>query len=201
MSTLVKCPKGHYYDPEKYSSCPHCADGERNAANEMTATIPQQWSNDISVTVPATDDFSNKVEDDLDKTVGMAVWNGERHEGEGLEEAIMPVVGWLVCKKGSEFGKSFTLKAGRNFIGRSDENDVVIKGDKGISRKEHGIIVYDPKSRKFHVQPGSSSELFYINGDVVLQVAELKNKDIITLSETELIFVAFCGDDFAWEEM
>ena len=201
MSTLVKCPNGHYYDSEKYSSCPFCEEMNGNAANEMTAPMPGLFDEDLSTTIPDSSSMETPMEtpsvtvgdDDFDKTIGMAVYSGSG------KTATTPVVGWLVCKEGSEFGKSFELKAGRNFIGRSSDNDVVIKGDQAVSRKEHAVIVFDPKSSRFHVQPGSSSELFYVNGEVVLQVVEINDRDTITLGETELLFVPLCDDRFSWE--
>lgn len=206
MSKLVKCRNGHYYDPQKYSSCPHCANIGSAVANEMTeaiSNIPQ--GGDVSRTLSGT---SNNVppstvltgDDPLDKTIGVAVWNGNQHEGEGLNKLVEPVVGWLVCIKGSEFGKSFTLRAGRNFIGRDDSNNVSIKGDQRISRKEHGILVYDPKGKKYHAQPGNTNELYYVNGDAVLQVRELNDRDILLLGETQMIFVAFCGEECSWDD-
>ena len=198
MSTLVKCPNGHYYDSEKYASCPFCEEMDGNAANEMTAPMPGLFDEDLSTTIPDTMMESSPSvtvgDDDFDKTIGMAVYGGASDGGK-----TTPVVGWLVCTDGSEFGKGFALKAGRNFIGRSDENDVVIKGDQAISRKEHAVVVYDPKAGKFHVQPGSSSELFYVNGEVVLQVVEINDRDRISLGETELLFVPLCDERFSWE--
>lgn len=198
MSTLIKCPNGHYYDSEKYGSCPYCEGAGFDAASEMTAPMPGLFDGDVSATIPDTSASVTVADADFDKTIGMAIWDGSK---EGTSSGpVTPVVGWLVCKKGSEFGKSFELKAGRNFIGRSDENDVAIRGDQAISRKEHAIIVFDPKSGQFHAQPGSSSELFYLNDAAVLQVTALNDRDVISLGNTELIFVAFCGVSFSWED-
>lgn len=196
MSTLIKCPNGHYYDSERYASCPFC-DGVMDAAgSEMTVPMPDMFEGDISATIPDVAPSVTVADEDFDKTIGMAVWNG----GQSTDaKPVTPVVGWLVCIKGPEFGKSFELNAGRNFIGRSDESDVALKGDQAISRKEHAIIVYDPKAGRFHAQPGSSSELFYVNGEVVLQVTGLKDRDILSLGETTLVFVPFCNERFTWE--
>lgn len=199
MSTLIKCPNGHYYDAEQYASCPFCEGAGAAAADEPTAPMPGIFDDDLSSTIPDLSETApaiSSIDDEFDKTIGMAVWEGKNTGGTGT---VTPVVGWLVCKRGSEFGRSFELKAGRNFIGRSDENDISIKGDQAISRKEHAIVVYDPKAAKYHVQPGSSSELFYVNDEVVLQVREINDRDIITLGETDLVFVPLCDSRFSWE--
>lgn len=227
MATLVRCPNNHFYNADEYSSCPYCEGNQSYSTGSYGEnTVPIDYSSafpDVTDSpknepapgfIPETDSIPRtdpvkidpaprKIED-FDKTVGVAVWSDEKEEkteNSRTNVRIEPVVGWLVCRKGPEFGKSYTLKAGRNFIGRSDENDVVIRGDKGISRKEHGIVVYDPKARRFHVQPGSSSELFYVNDNVILQVMELNDRDVISLGETEMIFVALCGDDFSWNDL
>jgi hypothetical protein len=111
-----------------------------------------------------------------------------------------PVVGWLVCISGEEAGRSFELKTGRNFIGRSTSMDVVLK-DQSVSRDKHAIIVYEPRKREFIVQPGESKELFYLNDDVVLSSQKIKNFDKLIIGNTQLYFIAFCSESFAWEDL
>lgn len=222
------CPNGHCYDPEKYMSCPYCGQetvgfdpgtvgfGDQTVGFEDPG-IPVMGGGIGSQTVPLPDDSIaipgvEKVEpvgtgwfttgrevkedpNDLTQTVSLYDLNGED------SEPVKPVVGWLVCTSGADIGKSFNLKAGKNFVGRdANKSDVTISGDKAISRDRHAIIVFDPKSKRFHVQPGESSELYYLNNDVVLQVMELKDRDLLTIGNTDLIFVAFCGEQFAWED-
>lgn len=202
--SLVQCANGHFYDGDKFESCPHCS--KVNVVNDTLDTtvdleIASTFNSTESMTYPGTGNPSKRSNDqideitDMEKTIGAGVYfNADpRIKNE-------PVVGWLVCIKGGDFGKSFNLKAGKNFVGRgSGANDVVLKGDQGISREKHAIIIYDPKSRIFLAQPGTSSELFYVQDKVVLQATELKERDIITIGNTNLMFVSFCGDDFSWD--
>ncbi|SEF58318.1 FHA domain-containing protein [Eubacterium ruminantium] len=111
---------------------------------------------------------------------------------------INPVVGWLVVTEGEEKGLSKNLVVGKNFIGRDTSMDVVIKGDNSVSRIKHAIVLFEPNSRKFIAMPGDAHELFYVNGDVVLNSIELKAYDVLKLGKTELVFMPFCGENFTW---
>ncbi len=117
------------------------------------------------------------------------------------KKGVEPVVGWLVCVEGDDFGASFTLKAGRNFIGRSETMDVVLHGDSSISRERHAIIVYEPKRREFIAQAGESRELFYLNEEVVLNPVRINQYDIITVGNTKLMFFPCCGENFSWDDI
>lgn len=203
VKNLVKCENGHYYDGDKFDSCPHCAgSGIKNNKLEKTVDLDSAANNygdtdSVSVLAnrPTIPDSHLKSTEDFEKTVGMGSYMGKTAD-------MSPVVGWLVCIKGENFGLSFNLKAGKNFIGRSAVvNDIVLNGDKSISREKHAIIIYDPKSRAFLVQPGTSSELFYVNDKVVLQATEIEERDIITIGNTNLVFIPFCGSGFSWDTL
>ena len=121
--------------------------------------------------------------------------------GSGSVSALNePVVGWLVCVKGPNFGQSFGLCAGKNSLGRSNTNVVIISKDRSVSRDKHSWIIYEPKSGSFYVQPGESSGLTYVNGEVVLQPTKLEKKSIIEVGNTQLLLFPLCGEDFSWEE-
>ena len=111
-----------------------------------------------------------------------------------------PVVGWLVCVKGFRFGECFSLYAGKNSIGRSMENRVVIADDTSISRIKHAFIVYEPKKRNFYLQPGDSSGLTYLNDDYITESRLLSSHDMVELGDSKFMFVALCGEKFTWED-
>lgn len=214
---LTKCNNGHYYDADKYSSCPHCSKNEEMEDDvtinmEQTGTMggstfasapvqqtpaptpvpsPQPKVKPVSlmdaVNVAAAP--SSAVTDD-DKTV--SYYGGSM----GTE----PVVGWLVCVEGEMLGKAFELKNGKNFIGRSAAMDVILEGDPNVSRERHAIITYEPKGRVFIAQPGDSRELFYMNDQVVLMNVEMHDRDVLSIGKTKLMFVPLCGPDFAWDD-
>lgn len=191
---LERCERGHFYDAERFSSCPHCDQ------TTVTGTVLiNQEDEELSKTAGIQQDASSVMEisgsgfaepDDGQKTVGyfnMAI---------GSE----PVVGWLVCIGGNHFGEDFKLKAGRNFIGRSSEMDVALTGDPSVSRDRHAIILYEPKNNIFIVQSGDAKELFYLNDKVVLNATEISAYDKLTLGNSTLLFVPCCSDKFKWED-
>lgn len=110
-----------------------------------------------------------------------------------------PNVGWLVCIKGERFGECFELFAGKNSIGRNPSNRVAIVGDPGVSREQHAFVLYEPKSRKFYLQPGNSSGLTYKNEELVLSPVPLQDRDKIGLNESVFMFVALCSESFSWD--
>ncbi|MBO5261344.1 MAG: FHA domain-containing protein [Coprococcus sp.] len=207
---LTKCSQGHYYDMDKYVSCPHCS----NAAEDAGVTVKYSQSFDTSslfgnnqtggssdMTVQYTEEKEDlgglvsgisqksKADDDDTLTIGF-----------GSKAGKVNVVGWLVCIEGEEKGTSFVLKTGRNFIGRNINQDVILAKDRAVSREKHAIILYEPRQKKFIVQPGDSRELFYLNDDVVLGSVNLKPYDSLLIGETKLVFVPFCGDKFNWDD-
>lgn len=204
---LKRCDKGHFYDVDKFASCPHCAGGMRSA-EETVAIQPEDSIKTEALTpqklAPEKDAVSlektlahtvNQVKETL--TVEDDAKTVRYYE---TETGIEPVVGWLVCIEGEEAGISFNLKGGRNFIGRSVQMDIVIK-DSSVSREKHAVILYEPKKREFLAQPGESRELFYLNDEVVLGFEKLKAYDVLQLGSTKLMFMPFCSEAFGWEDV
>ncbi len=110
-----------------------------------------------------------------------------------------PIVGWLVCVQGKRYGECFTIGAGKNSIGRGSGNRIRIEGDTQVSRSQHAHIIYEPKSRKFYLQPGDSSGLTYLNQQLVLVPELLKERDEIGLNESRFLFIPLCNESFSWE--
>ena len=258
---LTRCNHGHFYDMDKFESCPHCKNNGTGAAAEATvgltggtagATEPYSGNaGDVTVPVgmtsplddvntglgtpidateekteaafqkisnpnpfapaknPGFQNFAGEDPKDVIETVANATTTST-DDGKTIgfydgalsekDKVIDPVVGWLVCIKGDAFGSSFVLKSGKNFIGRDRKMDVALTGDKSVSRECHAIVIYDPRSRMFLVQPGTSRELFYLNDKVVLGVEAIGSHDILAIGKTELMFIPCCGESFCWED-
>lgn len=206
---LNTCPKGHFYDADKYASCPYCVpQDEAEAVTEAVKTedfsqpaavkaqeispspIPVSKLNKPASFVNTAVNGWEEPEDDENCTVGYYA------QVIGVE----PVVGWLVCIKGAYRGESFKLKSGRNFIGRAANMDIVLGADQSVSRLHHAAVVYDPKSRAFIVAAGDARELCYLNGDVVVTSQRLQAYDVLTLGNTELMLIPLCGEKFSWDD-
>ncbi|MCR5074829.1 MAG: FHA domain-containing protein [Ruminococcus sp.] len=158
----------------------------------VTIPLEQPVHEDIS---PVTEPTAPASPEDDEHTIGF--YNAVP---DMFEKGIEPVVGWLVVLSGKMRGSSLNIYTGRSFIGRGDENDIVLKGDMSISRQKHAVIVFEPKAQAFLLQPGTSRELFYLNGEVVLETKKLSAYDRIELGQTELLFVPLCGENFSWND-
>lgn len=213
---LKRCDKGHFFDADKFVSCPHCAGGMRNSdetiairpdddiKTEAISVSKEQPASVADVEPPVVSlaqtvsqitesvNVSNAMEEDDDDSKTVRYYE--------TESGTEPVVGWLVCIQGQDIGKSFNLKDGRNFIGRSSKMDVVIQ-DSSVSRDKHAVIIYEPKRREFLAQPGESRELSYLNDEVVLNFNKLKPYDVLQVGATKLMFIPFCSESFSWDDV
>lgn len=112
-----------------------------------------------------------------------------------------PVVGWLVVVSGPGRGKALALTYGMNSIGRSSDERVRLDfGDEQISRKGHAMVTYDPRGRRFFVQHGGGANLTYLEEQPLLVPSPLSGGEMISLGETTVRFVPFCGPDFDWQD-
>ncbi len=194
MSNLVRCPAGlHQYDADRYSVCPYCGsvssnDGDTRPVGspvdeDMTRPIGSPGS---SATVPGVDDEATRV------------------LRTGGKQAIRPVTGWLVVVEGPGTGASLPVYHGVNIIARNDNAQISLSfgghGDAKISRTEQARLTYDPKGNAFYLQHGDASNLTYLNDEPVLELKTLEAWDRITMGDTSLLFVPFCGERFQWPE-
>lgn len=198
---LTRCMSGHFYDADKFKTCPHCSSTggspESNVTVALTSPGLQSEKNTASLDGEGAAKASSVLLEDIKTSRGGddAVTVGFYQSAIGKE----PVVGWLICAEGSHLGEDFRLKSGRNFIGRALDMDVVLSEDKSVSRARHAIIVYDPKKNIFLAQPGDARELFYLNDNVVLESQVLQPYDRLTIGACELMFIPFCSERFKWD--
>ena len=111
---------------------------------------------------------------------------------------IKPVCGWIVCIDGPRQGKDYQIVQGKNFVGRADDMGIQILGDNEISRRNHAVIVFDPKKKETVLLPGDANGIVYLNGNAVYAPATLNKYDEIELGKSKFLFVPFCGENFMW---
>lgn len=190
---IVKCENGHFFDNNKYASCPYCVklENERNRYEEqirdqVTMMMPkgEHEEQPDAVTVGLYETLPG----DDQRTVGVF----GRQSGKDF------VTGWLVCTKGSEKGRDYRIYNGNNWIGRGYQMDICIVDDPSISRERHAVLVYDHKSNKFFLSPGSGT-ITMVNQEILTKAKELKSRDRITLGESEFTFIPFCVEGETWE--
>ncbi|MDR1272732.1 MAG: FHA domain-containing protein [Clostridiales Family XIII bacterium] len=187
---LVRCENGHFYDGEQYSFCPHCSSQRRN--DDLTVGLTQDAIDDPETAMLG-------LADSIQSSASYAIEDSETVSFYDQTLGLEPVVGWLICVEGYHLGRDFRLKAGRNFVGRSPSMDVALTNDDTVSREKHAIVVYDPLSHKFLIQPGESKELSYLNDNAVMASTELRPRDVIKAGATKLMFFACCDEYFNWE--
>jgi hypothetical protein len=192
MSNLKRCNNGHFYDADKYTTCPYCNPTVSETEVTVAFDEPADIEEEDGKTVSLADAVSQASADNSDNNKTISYYT----DAVGTE----PCVGWLVCIEGEHYGESFTLKSGRNFVGRNTNMDVSLAGDMSVSRERHAIIIYEPKAKIFIAQAGDSKELFYLNEKVVLNNEELKNYDILSVGNEKLLFIGLCGQKFCWED-
>lgn len=268
---LCRCENGHFYDKEKYPTCPHCKGGsasdekrtvswwDKNGSDGATVpvdNIPDKPSisvqqkenpfekegvgsqlavqqipfntppavrgfsaNDITIggdngdtpTVPwdpnqsGDDDdgytkgyFDDAFKDMTKESANRQTVPGVQTPAPHVNKVSTPCVGWLVALGGEHIGTDFRLKVGKNFIGRSPKMDIALTEDKSVSRERHAIVVYDPKSNMYLIQPGESSSLAYHNNNLLLTPEKLEAYDMITVGDVNLLFMPLCGAKFSW---
>ncbi len=173
--SLARCSNGHMFSTRKHgNTCPYCnVSVDQNAGG-------RKGINKIS-----------NVDEDNSKTV--AIFDDE-FEGND------PVVGWLVCIEGPQWGQDYKIRNEKNFIGRSEEMHIQINGDNAISRRNHAIVTYNPLKRNFFLIPGDGVGLVFHNNEAVFSPIELTAYDVIQMGKSKFLFIPLCGIHFEWEK-
>lgn len=178
---MKQCDNGHFYDENRFDSCPYCREGagvgKTVAASTLGKTVAAMPGGAIADT-------------DQDKTVGIIK----------KDIGIDPAVGFLICIAGPNRGRDYKLAAGRNFIGRAAAMDVALTDDDTVSRESHALVTYDVKHNKFSLSPGQGRGITYCNDEQVETARPLKAYDIIEVGKSRLIFLPLCGEKFRWDE-
>lgn len=133
------------------------------------------------------------------KELADSVPTEEEIEEKLFYEEIHPVCGWIVCISGPRQGKDYKVISGKNFIGRSDDMDIQILGDNEIARRNHAVIVFDPKKLESVLLPGDSNGLVYLNEVAVYTPQVLNPYDVIEMGNSKFLFLPFCGEHFMWQ--
>lgn len=193
----VRCDKGHNYD-DRLSHCPYCpVPGLRNANIPKTEAALMSRPG-----IPQTEPASLRGPGAPTRGAGGADRGGTAGVTVGLfqkQTGMEPVVGWLVCIKGTNKGRDYRLHSDLNKLGRAPNMDVCVEGDDTISRENHCQIAFSPRSKAFNVVPGTGRNLIYLNGEDVLTAMRLQAYDRLDLGDSSFLFIPFCTDKFDWE--
>jgi len=200
---LIRCNRGHFFDCEKHTQCPHCSSSLLK--NEKTTVlIPQQIGESKEEEIaPLSSVFSAAMKNSSDYNICQEpIFEEKSVSSQNNAEKLDPVVGWFVCVEGNNYGKDFKIKSGRNFIGRSSDMDIALMGDDSVARERHAAVIFEPRALKFLIQPGDAAkELCYLNDEVVVTAVELKVNDVLTVGESKLMFFPCCNEVFNWDQL
>jgi len=195
----VRCDNGHHYDDRKHTTCPYCpVPGLKDVKIPGTQAAPISRSGvpETEAAFPRSSTAAIRNAPGADRSGTPGVTVGLFQKLKGME----PVVGWIVCIKGTNKGRDYRLHSDLNKVGRAPSMDVCIEGDETISRENHCQIAFSPRSRTFNVIPGSGRNLIYLNDQDVLSAMRLNAYDRLDLGESSFVFIPFCTDEFDWEK-
>lgn len=168
---LTKCPDGHLFSSRQYGHiCPYC-------------------SKVVNLNESKNNGFDDPRGDYNDTTAFM-----------GHYEVMDPVTGWLVCIDGPSKGRDYRILKEKNFIGRADGMDIQVLGDNKIAKRNHAIIVYEPKTKKTMLLPGDAQGLVYKNHETIYVPTELTGYDTIEIGNSVFVFAPLCGENFEWAD-
>lgn len=169
---LIKCENGHFYDSEKFLSCPHCAN---QMASVNVEDILGKNQNQINTAIPQAQSIQNYQKIAHGKTVG-----------------------WLVCIDGTMLGESFVLREGDNFIGRAANMDIALIYEPTVSRENHAVITYDSSLNSYILYSLEHQDQTFCNNKKLKSRKSLKNRDTVTFGDCSFLFIAFCNASFRW---
>lgn len=113
--------------------------------------------------------------------------------------AFDPAVGFLVIVDGPGRGISHPVHYGQNSIGRSSSQRISLNyGDPRISREDHAFLIYDDATQEFFIRDNGKANLVRHNDAPVLTPTRLQHRDVISVGDTRMLFIAVCGNDFDW---
>jgi pSer/pThr/pTyr-binding forkhead associated (FHA) protein len=107
------------------------------------------------------------------------------------------VVGWLVGLDGSVRGESYTVRIGRNVLGRDRRSDIAINDDQASAH--HADLVFRPEERRFILMDHNSTNGTYVNEAEIEPRRDLVSGDIVRIGSHRYLFVPLCGEGFIWD--
>ena len=155
MSRIIKCENGHFYDADKFASCPHCNVTKQETKKEKNDSKVEDLDTMVtvakylfggskrfrktpdvsgSIVKPPKEHLENEITPEMRQVQQMALGRQKKDDDQLTvrfqlpESGLEPVVGWLVCVTGKSRGKDYRLKAGFNRIGRNPDMDILLKG-------------------------------------------------------------------------
>lgn len=194
-----RCKNGHFID-EAWDICPYCPP-EKSAPAEHPAPRVSRPEPVIRREPPARPaggpvavaPMPSQPMPPAERTVSAPKLDLDKdHEGARY------TVGWLVGLDGPAKGESFTIRMGRNTIGRDRKSDVYVNDEQASGH--HADLVYRPDEGRFILMDHNSTNGTYVN-DVELEPRrDLVDRDVITIGRHKFLFVSILDERFRWDD-
>jgi hypothetical protein len=200
MKNYKECINGHYYQ-DHLEFCPYCPKPNLNYSGNLDKTVIEyddvlyksQSESDLGKTVVESTDIraesSLKSNQDLSKTYIKT--DDIEHTSEGVDKMVVrekrKLVGWLVSYTIDSFGRDFRIFEGKNTLGSSTENDIVLTNDSTVSG-HHAIILY--RNNQFFLKDNLSTNGTRLNQkDTIPDTAvTFEDNAMIELGDTVFLF-------------
>ena len=207
---IISCPKGHYYDANRYESCPYCSSGSFSPTVDPFADNVGD-SPDYGGIGKTTDVGGEDTYEQYGNFGPTEIPQAKKRAAQSMSKtqfvdtstpagAPVPVVGWLVAVEGPCRGTDYRIHTGYHYIGRED-GDICIHGDNTISAEKDANVTYVPQTRKFYIAHEQGKNVLLVNDMPVIGGGmEIHSFDLITIGTTKLMFIGMCGEKFTWGE-
>lgn len=194
-----RCKNGHFID-EAWDICPYCPPEKSAAADPATPRAarpeparrespPRASASPVAAAVAPLPPPPPPVE----RTV-----SAPKLDVDVDPEGMRYVVGWLVGLDGPAKGESFTVRMGRNTIGRDRKSDIYVNDEQASGH--HADLVYRPDEGRFILMDHNSTNGTYVN-DVELEPRrDLVDRDVITVGRHKFVFVSLLDARFRWDD-
>lgn len=205
---IISCSQGHYYDANRYTSCPYCSSGGFSPTVDPFAEDIQEGTQygSIGKTIGTTaeveegnfGDFNPTQAPPVKARVAETMSKTQFIDSSTPAGSPVPVVGWLVAVEGPCRGTDYRIHTGYNYIGR-EAGDICIHGDNTISAQKDANVTFVPQTKKFYIAHEQGKNVLLVNDMPVIGGSmELHNYDLVTIGTTKLIFVGLCSEKFSW---
>lgn len=207
---IISCPKGHYYDANRYENCPYCSSGSFSPTVDPFADNVGN-SPDYGGIGKTTDVGGEDTYEQYGNFGPTEIPQEKKRAAQSMSKtqfvdtstpagAPVPVVGWLVAVEGPCRGTDYRIHTGYNYIGR-EAGDICIHGDNTISAEKDANVTYVPQTRKFYIAHEQGKNVLLVNDMPVIGGGmEIHSFDLITIGTTKLMFIGMCGEKFTWGE-
>lgn len=204
---IISCAQGHYYDANRYASCPYCSSGGFTPTEDPFSKASGAIGKTMDIDPIYSPDTRGREYYEKVERTSPPYPDGGASDQMGKTQFVdtstpagvpAPVVGWLVAVSGPSRGTDYRIHAGYNYIGR-ERGDICIRGDNTISAEKDANVTYVPQTRQFFIAHEQGKNVLLVNDlPVIGGGMQLHNFDRITVGSTQLVFVGLCGEQFTW---